>query len=177
MSEIVIIAAEALWFFLPAFVANQCPGFAAALDLPGNVPVSRKYLGENKTFAAYYAGPIGAVSAFYLQQKCQSVNVHYGWYVAENITEVLLIGVLFGLGAVVGDHVKSFFKRRIGIPPGNPWFPFDQVDFVIGALVFIWPIAGWRDWKQILALVVIAIVFHPVVNCIGFRLGLRKTWR
>jgi hypothetical protein len=34
----------------------------------------------------------------------------------------------------VCDSVKSFVKRRVGIAPGAPWIPFDQLDFVIGAL-------------------------------------------
>jgi CDP-diglyceride synthetase len=38
---------------------------------------------------------------------------------------------------MTGDAVKSFFKRRLGITPGKSWFPFDQLDFVLGAILFV----------------------------------------
>jgi CDP-2,3-bis-(O-geranylgeranyl)-sn-glycerol synthase len=52
----------------------------------------------------------------------------------------LSLGFLLGLGAMAGDAAKSFFKRRLGIAPGHPWIPFDQIDFQIGALL----LAGHR---------------------------------
>jgi CDP-2,3-bis-(O-geranylgeranyl)-sn-glycerol synthase len=45
----------------------------------------------------------------------------------------------FGLGAMADDSAKSFFKRRLGIPPGSPRIPFDQLDFVLRALIFVAP--------------------------------------
>ncbi len=169
--------AETLWFFLPAFFANQCPGFAAKLQLPGHVPVSARWLGANKTWSAYYAAALGATFVFWLQQRLfQETNVHYGWYVASSWSEILLIGSLFGIGAVLGDHGESFVKRRIGIAPGKPWWPFDQIDFAVGALLFIYPIAGWIGWDRVLLILLVAIVGHPLVNGLGYQLGIRKTW-
>ena len=62
------------------------------------------------------------------------------------------LGLRFGIGAMAGDAVKSFFKRRADVPSGERWFPFDQIDFVVGALVLIWPVAdlSWLDAVAIL---------------------------
>jgi CDP-2,3-bis-(O-geranylgeranyl)-sn-glycerol synthase len=37
-----------------------------------------------------------------------------------------------------GDALKSLVKRRVGIAPGAPWIPWDQLDFALGALVLVW---------------------------------------
>jgi CDP-2,3-bis-(O-geranylgeranyl)-sn-glycerol synthase len=49
-----------------------------------------------------------------------------------------MIPLLFSLccGALLGDVIESFFKRRIGKDRGQDWIPFDQLDFLIGALTF-----------------------------------------
>jgi len=52
----------------------------------------------------------------------------------------LLFGFLMGFGALLGDMTKSFFKRRLGYAPGKPFIPFDQLDFVVGALLFTYPL-------------------------------------
>ncbi|MFZ2887342.1 MAG: CDP-archaeol synthase [Minisyncoccia bacterium] len=167
---------EALWFFLPAFVANQCPGFGAWLRVPGNVPVSRKWLGENKTVAAYYMAAIGSILTFSAQQAMTDINVHYGWIVTSGPFENIGIGLLFGVGAVFGDHLKSFFKRLIGLAPGESWWPFDQLDYVFGTLLFVYPVAGKVESDKFLIIVVVVLVGHPIVNGIGYWIGIRKKW-
>ncbi len=167
---------ETIWFFLPAFVANQCPGHGARWNVPGQVPVSRLWLGENKTWAAYYMAALGSSLTFVLQQWASDWNIAYGWYVSSSLRESILIGALFGLGAVVGDHLKSFVKRRLGRAPGTMWWPFDQLDYVFGALLFVYPISGWIGWDMFWALIVIALVGHLIINAIGYKIGHRKTW-
>jgi CDP-2,3-bis-(O-geranylgeranyl)-sn-glycerol synthase len=52
-----------------------------------------------------------------------------------------------GLGATCGDSLERPFKRRLGIEPGAPWVPANQLDFVVGALALAWRLItfGWRD--------------------------------
>src|SRR3989344_6564590 len=110
---------EAFWLFLPILAANQAPGVARALGLPlATMSVSPRWLGKNKTVAPYYFGPLLAILAAYF---C-------------GFKDFWIVGLTFGLGAILGDHVKSFFKRRLGMAPGAPWWPFDQVDYSLGAL-------------------------------------------
>jgi hypothetical protein len=55
----------------------------------------------------------------------------------------------------VADAVESFFKRQRGIPPGQRWFPCDQIDYIIGGCLlslcivrlpvsyYIWVLMVW----------------------------------
>jgi CDP-2,3-bis-(O-geranylgeranyl)-sn-glycerol synthase len=52
---------------------------------------------------------------------------------------VLLMGAALGFGALAGDAIKSFFKRQFSVPSGQSWFPFDQIDYIIGAILFDTP--------------------------------------
>ena len=173
---VTIEAMEALWFFLPAFAANQCPGLGVYCGIP-SWPVSRRLLGENKTVEAYVVAVAGASFVVFLEQDFVRLNNVYGWYHAESISEVLLIGTLFGVGAVLGDHVKSFYKRRRGIRPGEPWWPFDQIDFAVGALVCIFPLSGWIGFGKVAFLLLASLFFRPVLNWFGWKMGIRKTWK
>lgn len=83
-------------------------------------------------------------------------------------------GIVVGTGAVAGDHVKSAVKRRLGLPPGSPFF-FDRIDFAIGgALGGLW-IFPWMTWVHALIIVALAYPVHLVGNAISYRLGWRKT--
>ena len=85
----------------------------------------------------------------------------------------LSIGFLLGIGAITGDSVKSFFKRRFNIKPGKPWIPFDQTDFIIGALLFI-SIIYIPELKIIIAALVVSFILHITVSHIAYYLKLRK---
>lgn len=162
---------ETIWFFLPAFGANLCPGLAQNFNLPfSHTPVSGKWLGDNKTVAAYYAGPIGALVVIYAQKF---VGLSSG-LLDYSRSDLWLIGLLFGLGASLGDQIKSFFKRRLGIVPGARWWPFDQLDFMVGALLFVSPVVGWIGWSKVFVLTLVVLLVHPVGNRIGYHLGTRK---
>src|SRR5437773_6411567 len=95
-----------------------------------------------------------------IRAGCGRGDAHHVRPVAPRVVGLLvayedwpLLGVLFGAGAMAGDSAKSFFKRRLGVEPGRPWIPFDQLDFVLGALVLVAPRAlAWADVVTILLL-------------------------
>lgn len=95
----------------------------------------------------------------------------------------LIFGLLMGSGAMLGDIVKSFFKRRLNIKSGNPFPPFDQLDFILGALALYYGIgpyvlnhfyslSGWT----ILFIFVLTPLAHVLMNVIGYVLGLQDVW-
>jgi len=53
------------------------------------------------------------------------------------LSTAVIVGFLQGFGAMFGDIVKSAIKRSwlARIPAGQPWQPWDQVDFVLGTLL------------------------------------------
>lgn len=82
-------------------------------------------------------------------------------------------GLLISFGAVFGDLLFAFFKRRQEIPPGKPWIPFDQINYVVGAFLFLNPfleieISYW------LGILVLTFLLHLTFNYVGYRLGLSR---
>ena len=78
-----------------------------------------------------------------------------------------------GLGALIGDLIKSFFKRRLGLKPGARFVPFDQTDFVVGALIFIMPIFH-VTLEIFFASLLLSFALHIAVNHAAFWLKIRN---
>jgi CDP-2,3-bis-(O-geranylgeranyl)-sn-glycerol synthase len=86
---------------------------------------------------------------------------------------VLWLGFLLGFGALSGDLIESFFKRRLNMPSGWLWAPFDQLDWIIGAVI----LSGFYvsiDGKYKIASLIIFGLMHPVVNLIGYGLHVKQ---
>jgi len=164
---------EALWFFLPGFIANQCPGLMAKLNTPLRIPVSERWLGRNKTWDSYCVGACGGIATIYFQRLFPAIDRDLALidYMRDDLA---IVGILMGVGAILGDHIKSFFKRQMGIRPGESWWPFDQLDFVAGGLIVVTPYAGWIGWERTVLLAAIMLLVHPVGNWLGYKAGLRK---
>jgi len=164
---------EAAWFFLPAGVANMAPVLASRLPLlrAWNTPLDlgitlngKRLFGDNKTIRGIVAGVLAAVTVAALQASFFNVGV----------TPSIAVAALLGLGALSGDALKSFFKRQLNIRPGSSWFPFDQLDYVIGGLAFA---ALLQPISLLFGLQVAVIYFtlHLIVSYIGYLLGLKRT--
>jgi len=86
---------------------------------------------------------------------------------------VLLLGFLLGFGALFGDVVESFFKRQFNVKPGKPFIPFDQIDFLVGAWLFLLFVYV-PSWQVIVILLVMGILLHLLSNIIGYLIGVNK---
>ena len=84
-----------------------------------------------------------------------------------------LFGFLLGSGAIFGDLAKSFFKRRLNIPPSKSWIPFDQLDWVLGALLFSF-VLYIPSWQIVLTIIFLGLILHPLMNYLGFLLKLKE---
>ena len=156
---------ELVYAMLPAYVANMASPFAKFW--PGwNRPISRRWLGDHKTIVGFLLGVAAGVLTSYLQS-------HISWspHSLEPSSRIA-VGWAQGVGAMSGDVVKSFFKRRVGIAPGRPWLPADQLDFILGAMLLGWP---WLQMRPLDVALILAFTFvaHIVVDHIAFRLGIR----
>lgn len=173
-----------IWFFLPAGIANMAPVFAA--KIPGiknlNYPMDfnlswrgRRILGDHKTMRGLVSGIITGIITVWIQKKL-IINSDY----LSNLINIdylkvnwLLLGMLLGGGAIIGDAAKSFFKRQTDIPSGQSWFVFDQIDYILGGIIFsifYWPLT----LLQYLSIVIIFFLLHIIVTNIGFVLGLKE---
>jgi CDP-2,3-bis-(O-geranylgeranyl)-sn-glycerol synthase len=85
----------------------------------------------------------------------------------------IIFGFLCGLGALAGDAVKSFFKRQVGVFPGQSWVPFDQVDYILGGIIFTW-LYFPLTFMQYLLIFIVWVLIHPFGTFIGYLLKLRR---
>jgi len=175
----------ALWFFLPAGVANMMPIFAARvpqlkhLDAPidfGKSFRGKRIFGAHKTWRGLVAGIIFGTITLYFQQL---LVAHSGWLqswtspVDYAQLPTLVLGPLFAIGALGGDAIESFFKRQVNIPPGHGWFPFDQTDYIIGASIASVPFVSLSLW-QYFGLVLMWLVIHLAASATGYLIGVKE---
>ncbi len=157
------------------------PVFAANIHikrhyLPLGGPIHEKLFGKNKTYRGFYAGYIGALIMLFLQYYLQKNGIFTEYILLDyEKINLFLYAFLFGIGALTGDLIKSFFKRRLNIAPGKPFIPFDQIDFVLGAWLFLLPFYP-PPWQNLLAVLIIMPFLHFLTNIIGYFLGLKKVW-
>jgi len=149
----------------PAFLANMAPPFVKYWK-GWNRPISARWLGSHKTVMGFVLGIGVAVIATLAQSLIhwRGGLLSYSWWP--------LLGLRFGVGAMAGDSIKSAFKRRLGIAPGRPWIPADQLDYVLGALAMVWNEVRLStvDLTLILGL---SLAGHFAVSRIGFWMGVR----
>lgn len=168
-----------IYFMLPAHFANMSPVFGkfifskfilTPIDF-GLEAGGRPLFGRHKTIGGFLFGIIVALIIGYFQyilypRLKDFCFIDYGRFWVD-------VSFLLGFGAMTGDLIKSFFKRRLNIKAGAPWVPFDEIDFVIGALVFVSPVY-FLGWANIFLSLIIGIFGHALVNWLGFLLRIRK---
>ncbi len=179
MVDIVILT---LWFFLPAGFANATPVLANKIpfinkwDTPmdfGKEYRTKRILGKNKTWRGFCFGVLVAILIYLLQRYLYVNNEVIRSIISiDYSTTSLWLGFLLGAGALLGDAVESFFKRQLGISSGEAWFPFDQIDYIVGgillsSLVIILPL------RHYLVLLFIWFGLHLISSYIGYLLGLK----
>lgn len=158
-------AAQLLWLMLPAYVANMAPPFVKYWPW-WNRPIDERRLGGHKTVVGFAFGVVAALLAAFVQSR-----IDWAWSLARDVPWPSL-GIRLGIGAMAGDSVKSWFKRRVGIAPGHPWIPADQMDYLVGALLLVWPVVPLA-WSDVLLLATVGFVGHFIITRIGFWLGVR----
>ena len=84
----------------------------------------------------------------------------------------VLYGFLAGFGALFGDALKSFFKRRTSIKPGETWFPFDQIDYILGGIIFLLPLFH-LDLSIYIITLVLYFSLHLLSTFLGYLLKLK----
>ena len=163
--EIII---EALKFIFPAYCANAIPvitGGGYPIDLGKKFFDGKPIFGRNKTFRGFFSGLIVGTAVGYLESIFLS-------YPPENFG--LLFGLLLSLGALFGDLTGAFIKRRLGMAPGNLLPVIDQVDFIIGAILFSFLISPPnKSGELILAVLIITPPIHLLTNFAAYKLGLK----
>ncbi len=146
--------------FLPMGLANMTPPLIKNQFKFLSRPINQKLFGDHKTWRGLISGTIvgGIVflPIYYLAQD-------YPWY----------LGLVLGFGALAGDLLKSFFKRRLNIAPGRSWMPFDQIDYTLGGLCLgsLFIFISWPVWLIIIGG---GLLLHWLANYTGYLLKIQK---
>ncbi|MGF3522913.1 MAG: CDP-archaeol synthase, partial [Candidatus Bathyarchaeia archaeon] len=85
----------------------------------------------------------------------------------------LLFSFLTPLGALLGDLAGAFLKRRLNLAPGSLLPIVDQVDFVVGALLFSLPL-NLVTADLAVAVLLITPPIHLLTNFAAYKLKLKK---
>ena len=153
----------ALLFIGPSYVANAAPllfGGGRTLDGGRKLSDGQPIFGDHKTIRGVIAGIV--------------VGTILG--LAESLVDprLAIAGFMMATGAVWGDLLCAFIKRRIRVPPGKAFPILDQLDFVFGSLLF-----GYNFFPIGLYAVILFVVVTPPIhlgtNYGAYRLGLKKT--
>ena len=169
-SSVVIVinlSAYAIYFMLPAYLANVTAlafGGGKPLDFNHNFNDGRRLIGNGVTIRGTIIGIlIGTLVG--IVQGILTGNIIYG----------LLLGFTLGAGALIGDACGSFIKRRLNIGRGKPAPLLDQLDFVIGALLFASLIVV-LPLEMIVIILVLTLFLHLGANIIAYLLGIKEVW-
>ena len=163
--EIATIIVEALKFIFPAYCANAVPVIAGGgkpMDFGKHFFDGKPVFGKNKTFKGFFFGL--TIGIFVGVVESLVFNYPFPFSV--------LFSVLTPLGALLGDLSGAFLKRRLGIAPGGLFPIVDQVDFVVGALLFSLPLA--IDWTLAMVVIIITPPIHLLTNFLAYKLKLKK---
>lgn len=172
---------SSLYFALPIYLGNMAPVLVKKLpflDLPidgGAMYKGKPLFGKNKTWRGVVFAVLFGVLAAYLQRWIGFYSPYFDSLALldYNTDFALLLGGVMGFGAIMGDLLKSFFKRRVGVESGKPWVPFDQVDLAIGGLVF-GAILFWPGISYALTIVLVTPILHWVTNVFAYFLRLKE---
>lgn len=179
MTLIIHTVIAALWLMLPAYITNSSAAFFG-----GKTPIDRgiycgksRLLGDGKTYEGLLKGIscgfiVGAVQHLFSGEYTNLPS--FGGYPFFVVTLFCL-----SAGAMLGDLLGSFVKRRVGLKRGAPFPLVDQLDFVAGAWLLLLLFA--REWfidtftsDIILAVVIITPMLHLATNYIGFKIGRKE---
>lgn len=177
-----------VWVLLPAFVANA----TATLPRGAGPPMDfgriwardgRRVLGPSKTWSGFLVG--GAIGA--------AVGVFEAWLIllappnwalvpvlAPNVLAAIPFALLIAYGAMTGDAIGSFVKRRLGRPSGErtpllDQFPFVLVPIALGFTLYTPLFAGvFVNWEAVIWLVMLTLGLHALFNWIGYHAGVKK---
>lgn len=170
---------QLLYFFIPAYISNMMPVFVKKinfLDKPvdfGKKFHDKRILGTNKTWRGFFFGIICATIAFEIQRFLFNHGIATNLAYVNYASLPIFLGALLGFSALFGDIIESFFKRQLNIPPGRPWVPFDQLDFLIIAIIFTLPWSG-AEIGDILILLAIIFFSTIIVQYSAYKLKLKK---
>lgn len=180
---LLITCVTTLYFLLPAYFANGAGlifGGGPALDMGKSDGKGIRWIGDGVTWRGLIGGTlIGVITGVIQGFLAPFILTQYGTYITTpivtSIPNGILIGFLLGFGALLGDAIGSFLKRRIGIGRGEPAPILDQLDFLIVALILV-SLVVELNITFIAIAIALTLIIHLLANTGAYLLGLKDVW-
>ncbi len=186
--SVLTLSAYAIYFMLPAYLANVSAlafGGGTPVDFKRNFSDGRRLLGDGVTWRGTIIGiiigtVIAIIQGLIFMYYGDIFIILPGWVtitglIPVNMLEWIFLGLALGVGALVGDAVGSFIKRRIKIGRGKPAPFLDQLDFVVGALILA-SLVVIIPLNLVILIIIISVFLHLAANSIAYFLGIKDVW-
>ncbi|MCK5040392.1 MAG: CDP-2,3-bis-(O-geranylgeranyl)-sn-glycerol synthase [Candidatus Aenigmarchaeota archaeon] len=174
--DIILIILQSLWFILPAYFANS-----SAVFFKGEKPIDsgkeykgKRILGDGKTYEGTFGGLLVGTFVGFLQYI-----IFKKYYLLMNsagfIEYSIWLGLALSFGAMAGDIVESFIKRRMDMKRGVEVL-WDKFDFLIGTFIIAYLFFDMSliSIGHIIFLFIITPYIHKSFNVIAYFLKLKN---
>ena len=157
------IITAALLFIGPSYVANAAPllfGGGRTLDGGRTLADGQPIFGAHKTIRGVFAGIVAGTIIGVAEAALDS--------------RLLVAGFMIAIGAVSGDLLGAFIKRRLRVEPGRAFPILDQLDFILGGLLvgyYFFPV----NLESVILVIVVTPPIHLATNYGAYVLGIKKT--
>lgn len=188
LTDFIGVGGAVVWVLLPAFVANATATMPHGVGPPMDFGRTwardgRRILGPSKTWSGFlYGGAFGAavglLEAWLILLAPPSYSVVP--VLAPSVLAALPLAVIVGFGAMTGDAIGSFIKRRLGRASGARTLFLDQFPFVLVpiALGFAFYtslfVSVFGNWEAVIWLAILTLGLHALFNWIGYHAGLKE---
>jgi len=187
LDPIVASALAVLWLILPSYIANAFAtlprGRGPPMDLGRNWRDGRRILGPSKTwsgfwFAGFAAMPFCLLEAWLI--LLAPPNLKLVPTLAPTVEAAIPLAAILTFGAMAGDALGSFVKRRLGRESGQRTLLLDQLPFVLVPIALgfaFYPalfVSVFVRWEAVLWLLVYTLGLHAAFNYVGYWVGLKK---
>lgn len=164
-----------LFLLIPLYVANGGAMLAGILfptppiDGGKKLPDGQFILGKGKT----WSGTIGGIILGTLMGLLIQLLIQPTFEMTGTALFYPLFAFLIATGAIVGDMVGSFIKRRLLLASGSASPILDQLDFVVGAYLLTYAFYH-PPALEVLVVCAFTIVSHTLSNYLAFKIGFKK---
>ncbi len=188
LDPLVASALAVLWLLLPTYVANAFAtlprGRGPPMDFGRTWPRDgRRIFGPSKSwsgflFAGFAAMPICLLEAWLI--LIAPPNLKLVPVLAPTVLDAVPLAAILTFGAMTGDALGSFFKRRSGLESGARTMLVDQLPFVLVPMAIgfaVYPslfLHVFGVWQAVLWLLLFTLGLHAAFNWVGYWAGLKK---
>ncbi len=164
-----------LYLFLPTFAANATPVVVSAIPWikRHNYPVLPKFLGHHKTAWGFASGMIAGILTGVLQWSLRDIVTLTT--LQDDLMLSILVSILLSAGALIGDAVESAVKRGVGMPSGAHLPFWDNVDYMLGSILFLC-VLYVPSIPHIIGLLIVGPLLSIGANLLSYSLGIKKVW-